>query len=413
MGISRIISPLSGCGHTNNDAVTVMVKNYGAMDSYGQIPLQYTLGSTTVKDTIKQVIPFGDSIQFTFKKKADLSVADLYNLTVTTKMNGDDDATNDAIVRSLYVQPTINVDHTETFESKGGLWIPVSPRQENWEWGTPGFGITPQSGSHVWMTRLVAFYPDNDSSYIESVCYGNPVHNRKILELKYWLKSQKYKDGASVNYSTDNGLSWHLLDTLVTGWKWYDGAVQSLHSQGWSGFTDGWVTARQILPEKITNASSVKFRLAFGSDADSNDIGLAVDDFSILAAPPDIGVSLIDSFATRCQYLNPNKVTVTIRNFGLNPLKKENPVIVGYNFNEMHMETDTFTLANDLLPGQFVKHTFSTSINTDDPGDYTISAYTLIEDDPYFYGKPNDTLSVDFEVLANPFTHIDRHDFNP
>ncbi len=98
VGISRIISPIDGCGHTNNDAVTVMVKNFGAMDSYGEIPLQYTLGnSTPVKDTIKQVIPFGDSIQYTFKKKADLSVADVYSLTVTTKMAGDDDATNDAV----------------------------------------------------------------------------------------------------------------------------------------------------------------------------------------------------------------------------------------------------------------------------------------------------------------------------
>jgi hypothetical protein len=404
VGISRIISPLSGCGHTNNDAVTVMVKNYGAEDSYALIPLQYTLGSITVKDTLKQVIPFGDSIQFTFKKKADLSVANEYNLTVTTKMSGDDDATNNTLLKALYIQPTLTVDHTETFETKGGLWIPLSSAQRNWELGAPGYGITPQSGTHLWMTRLVEFYPDNDSSFLESVCYGNPVHDRKIIELKYWLKSQKYKDGASVNYSTDNGLSWQLLDTLVTGWNWYNGTVESLHSKGWSGFSNGWVTARQVLPRNITNASSMKFRMAFASDADSNDIGFAMDDFSVLTAPTDIGVSVIDSFATRCQYLNPKKLTVTIRNFGLNPLKKENPVIVGYIFNEMHMETDTFTLGNDLLPGQVVKHTFSNFLNTDDPGDYTISAYTLNEDDPYFYGKPNDTLTVNFKVLENPFT---------
>jgi len=407
VGISRIISPIDGCEHTSNDAVTVMVKNFGAMDSYAVIPLQYTLGnSAPVKDTIKQVIPFGDSIQYTFKKKADLSVADLYILTITTKMNGDDDASNDALVKSLYVQPTINVDHTETFESKGGLWMPISPRQENWEWGTPGFGITPVSGTHLWMTRLLAFYPDNDSSFLESVCYNNQNHDRKMLELKYWLKSQKYKDGASVKYSTDNGLTWQLLDTLVSAWKWYDGAVESLHTQGWSGFTDGWVTARQILPNSITNASAMKFRLAFGSDADSSDIGLALDDFSIFVAPPDIGVSLIDSFANRCQYLNPHKVTVTIRNFGLNPVKKENPVIVGYDFNQEQMEIDTFNLANDLLPGHTVKHTFSKSVNNDAPGNYNISAYTLIEDDPYFYGNMNDSLSLDFEVLARPFTML-------
>ena len=148
----------------------------------------------------------------------------------------------------------------------------------------------------------------------------------------------------------------------------------------------------------------MKFRVAFASDADSSDIGLALDDFSIFVAPPDIGVSLIDSFANRCQYLNPHKVTVTIRNFGLNPVKKENPVIVGYDFNQVHMETDTFNLANDLLPGQTIRHTFSKSVDDDTPGIYNITAYTLIEDDPYFYGNINDTLSLDFEVLARPFT---------
>ncbi len=406
VGVSRVISPVNGCGHTNNDSVTVTVKNYGAMDSYGQIPLQYTLGNITVKDTIKQVIPFADSVQFTFKNKADLSVPGIYSLKVSTKMSGDDDATNDEFVKSLYVQSTINIDHTETFETKGGLWMPVSPRQANWEWGTPGFGIVAHSGSHVWMTGLLAYYPDLDSSFIESVCYGNPSHDRKILELKYWLKSQKYKDGVSVQYSTDNGIVWELLDTLVSGWEWYNGSVQSIHSQGWSGNSEQWKTARQILPGNLTNASSMKFRLAFGSDADSNDIGFALDDFSVLSAPPDIGISSIDSFANRCQYLNPHNVTVTIRNYGLNAVKKENPVIAGYDFNHVHIVTDTFSLVTDLLPGQYAKHTFSIPVNTDTPGDYTISAFTLIEDDPYYYGKPNDTLSVNFEVLARPFTML-------
>jgi hypothetical protein len=407
VGISRIVSPVDGCGHSASDAVTVIVRNFGAMDSYAEIPLQYTFGnSEAVRDTIKQIIPFGDSIEFTFKKKVDLSVADVYSLTVSTKMNGDDDATNDALFKSLYAQPTIVEDHTENFETKGGLWIPVAPRQENWEWGAPGFGIVPVSGTHVWMTRLLAFYPDNDSSFIESVCYNNQSHARKILELKYWIKSQKYKDGAAVNYSIDNGNTWQLLDTLVTGWQWYNGTVQAIHSKGWSGLSDGWITARQILPKSITNASAMKFRLAFGSDADSSDIGLALDDFSIYAAPPDIGVSLIDSFANRCQYLNPHKVTVTIRNFGINPVKKENPVIAGFDFNQVHMETDTFQLANDLLPGQTIRHTFSKTVNNDTPGNYNITAYTLVEDDPDFYGKSNDTLSLDFEVLARPFTML-------
>ncbi len=92
------------------------------MDSYAEIPLQYTLGnSSPVRDTIRQVIPFGDSIEYTFKKKVDLSVPDVYNLTVTTKMTGDDDATNDAIIKSLYAQPTYRGRSYRKFRDKRRL----------------------------------------------------------------------------------------------------------------------------------------------------------------------------------------------------------------------------------------------------------------------------------------------------
>jgi hypothetical protein len=408
VGISRVVSPVEGCGNTASESVTVMVKNYGALDSYGVIPLQYSFdGNRTIeKDTVKQVIPFGDSIQFTFKKKVNLSVADIYDLITSTSMNGDDDRSNDGISKTFYAQPSLATDYTENFESKGGLWMPYSTKSANWELGTPGFGIVPTSGTNLWMTRLVSDYPNDDSSFVESVCYRNNDQTRKILSLKYWLKSETNKDGACVQYSTNNGLNWQLLDTIITGWDWYSNSVQALNSRGWSGNSQGWITAKQILPKAITNASTMKFRLAFASDPDSSDIGFAFDDFGIMTAPPDIGVSQIDSFADRCQYLNPDRVTVTIRNFGINRLKKNDPIIVGFDFNQVPMEKDTFHLAADLLPGQTVKHTFIKPVDDLAPGDYNLRAYTLIEADPYFYQGNNDTLSLNFKVLPNPITML-------
>ena len=46
-----------------------------------RFPLQYSFdgNSTIVRDTLYQVIPFGDSVLFTFKKKADLSVPGIYD----------------------------------------------------------------------------------------------------------------------------------------------------------------------------------------------------------------------------------------------------------------------------------------------------------------------------------------------
>jgi hypothetical protein len=408
VGISRIVSPVKGCGHTDDDTVTVIIKNFGASDSYGIIPLQYSFdGNETIfQDTLYQMIPFGDSIQYTFKKKVDLSVADIYNFIVTTSMNEDDDPSNDGIEELFYAQPTIDYNYTETFESKGGLWMLSTGSTSSWEWGSPGFGIDPPSGDKLWMTKLLANYPDNDSSLIESVCYQNENDERKILQLKYWIESESNKDGACLQYSTDNGSTWNLLYTLITGWNWYNDSIDALNSRGWSGNSQGWVTAQLILPAHITNEPIMKFRTVFASNQEINNLGFAFDDFSIASAPPDIGVYQIDSFADRCQYINPDRLTVTIKNFGINPLKENDTIIVGFNFDQNPVAIDTFKLTAELLPGQTFKHTFNEKVDVTMPGSYSITAYTLIEDNPYFYLSNNDTASVEFEVLANPLTQL-------
>ena len=58
----------------------------------------------------------------------------------------------------------------------------------NWEWGTPGFGIVPTSGYQSLDDPALSNYPDNDSSFVESVCYKNENNTRKILRLKYWAR---------------------------------------------------------------------------------------------------------------------------------------------------------------------------------------------------------------------------------
>ena len=133
---------------------------------------------------------------------------------------------------------------------------------------------------------------------------------------------------------------------------------------------------------------------------------MAVDEVMIYPAPADIGVTKIDSFANRCQGLNPDELTVTVKNFGINPLKQNDTIIVGFDFNQNHITTDTFRLAADLLPGESFSHTFAQVIDVSAPGTYNLRAYTLIEDDPWIYEGNNDTVSVDFTVYPGPITSL-------
>ncbi|MBN1788982.1 MAG: T9SS type A sorting domain-containing protein [Bacteroidales bacterium] len=408
VGISRVVSPVEGCGLSDNESVTVVVKNYGATESFGLIPLRYSFdGNETVAlDTLYGVMPVGDSVLFTFKKKADLSVPGIYDFSVSTVMNGDDDLTNDGLQREFYAQTSIGQDFTEDFESEGGLWRPSSNANSNWEWGTPGFGIEPSSGIKLWMTRLISNYPDADSSFVESVCYANSENERKVLQLKYWYLTENGKDGVSIQYSVDNGSSWQILDTLNSGVNWYTGNVQSLNTRGWSGNSGEWKTSRVILPSQVTAAPVMKFRMVFESDADSSNIGFAFDDFRILKAPHDIGVSQINSHADACQYVNPDELTISIKNFGINTLKQNDTIIVGFDFNDENVTVDTFRLSADLKPGNTMLHTFSSPVDVSQPGNYSICAYTLLNEDPEYSFSENDSAKISFSVYPGPVTSL-------
>ena len=220
-GVVAIVAPLSGCGHTNSDSVTVWIKNFGgaAIDT---IPISYTFygPDSVVFDTIYQSIPVGDSIQFTFKNKINLANPDIYNLTITTLLPGDEDASNDVITKKIIVQPTIKPAFTETFESKQGLWKSYGNSNSTWAWGIPGNGIVPPSGTKSWITKLAGNYLNNDSSFVESVCYDLTKMNRYIVELSYFLKTDSSKDGAGIQFSTDNGVSgnyWIRMNLDGTG----------------------------------------------------------------------------------------------------------------------------------------------------------------------------------------------------
>ncbi len=404
VGIATVAGPLSGCGHTSSEEVKVWIKNSGSADSYGVIPLRYSIdGNKTVhRDTLYQVIPAGDSVLFTFTDKADFSTPGIYDFRVATDMQNDDDTTNNELAFTFFAQSLITGDHTEDFESAQGLWMAGPLSGSSWEWGTPGFGIDPPSGSRLWKTGLVNQYPDNDFSYVESVCYRNTDSLRKAVGLKYWVDAEEDRDGALMQYSTDNGLSWQVLDTLISGWPWYTDTVQALQGRGWSGSTDGWVEGRLILPERITNKPFVKFRIVFASDDANHDVGFAFDDFTMTTVPVDVGVSAIDSFENRCQYLNPDSVSVRIRNFGINPLRPGDTLVAAFDFNGSTYALDTLRVEQPVEPGGEMRHTFSRTVDVSAPGVYNITAYTLARENKLHFFNANDSLSLDFETYPNP-----------
>ncbi|MBA7569979.1 hypothetical protein ES708_11724 [subsurface metagenome] len=279
---------------------------------------------------------------------------------------------------------------TQYFQQPDGS-IPVLP-------GSPNSWILSPFGNYI----------NNDTSYVTSNCFDLTTVNQHIVEIDYWLDSEEDNDGTALQYSTNEGETWHLVDSSIhsSDWGWYTSEVAALGHIGWSGISNGWNTAREILPSSLSSEVKVKFRVKWAADASNNARGMAFDNFKLYPAPPDAGVSYIDIPKDTCQYFYPDEVSIYVTNYGYNDLKENDTMIIGVDFENDPPIIDTLLLASDLLPGDSMLFNIPTAFDLDVPGNYQIKAYTLIEDDPFFYNSNNDTAWKSFEIWESPVTGL-------
>jgi hypothetical protein len=96
-GLTTLQSPLSGIDLTTNEDVTVTVKNF-AINMQDTIPVYYKLDTMpVVADTLFYTLVYGDSTQFTFSQKADLSAYTTHDLKIYTDLGIDQNHMNDTI----------------------------------------------------------------------------------------------------------------------------------------------------------------------------------------------------------------------------------------------------------------------------------------------------------------------------
>ena len=155
---------------------------------------------------------------------------DLYpDFVVGIDLPSDQDADNDLMIKSLTIQENIIPPHLVDFEYNGGVW----QKEKNSRWECEDFRLTiptdPES-PHIWVLATSGDYFNNDSTYIVSSCYQLLEHNRYIIDFEYWIASENGADGARLEYSTDNGITWINIDEAFSpsDWNWYKGSVTAL-----------------------------------------------------------------------------------------------------------------------------------------------------------------------------------------
>jgi bacillopeptidase F (M6 metalloprotease family) len=138
-----------------------------------------------------------------------------------------------------------NFPYQEDFEGSAGNWE-AGGTSSDWKWGTPSKPVinAAGSGSKCWITGEVnrTGYNGGQNAWLKSPCFNFTNLRNPYLKFKVFWETEAIFDGANLQYSTDNGVTWQVIgkknepSTCLTE-KWYnDGPLVSMGSQdAWSG----------------------------------------------------------------------------------------------------------------------------------------------------------------------------------
>lgn len=412
VGVINWITPVDGCGHTDEEKVTITIKNFAGDPLNDPLPVSFSFdgGTTIYYDTIQTPnLAVEGTLTYEITKPIDLTTPGWYNnVYATTNLPGDEDVTNNKINKQIFIVPTYTLPYSQNFETNYGYYR-AGGTNFTWEYGTPATTNpvinSAASGTKAWVTNLNGVYSNNDSSYLESPCFNFAGKDFIVFEFKCKGISEDKTDGLSVLYSFDEGVNWYLLpNDHDYYWNWYNETnISELELPGIDITNGMWMTFRQLLTSTFSNQSSVKFRFVFESNDDNIYEGFGIDDIKIYEAPYDVGVINMSYPYNRCEWNDTTHVKVEIKNIGPTAVKSGTKIPLVLKFNSTTIN-DTLTLTSNLVPLATKLFTFNATIDMSYAGDYDFTVYTKLESDTYFYNETvsNDTTYATVSVLGMP-----------
>ncbi|MCB9236094.1 MAG: T9SS type A sorting domain-containing protein [Bacteroidia bacterium] len=289
--------PMSGCG-LGTDTISATVFNYGTI-AQSSVSICYAVnGGTPVCETISGTLTPGNSVQHSFSTLFNFSAPGVYAVKIYVTAPGDSAHTNDTILGTVtHVSTISSFPYFEDFENGPADWVSDGGATSTWAFGTPAKTSinSASSGVNAWVNGgLSGTYNNSETSWVIGPCMDFSSLQNPWVKLDIWRESEFSWDGAILQATTDNGLTWNTVGQSGDPDNWYnDSTVQGLTSwvgngDGWTGAgitgSNGWITAKHALSGYAGN-STVRLRIAFASDGIITDEGFAFDNFLVAEAP--------------------------------------------------------------------------------------------------------------------------------
>jgi hypothetical protein len=145
-----------------------------------------------------------------------------------------------------------------------------------------------RTGSYQYSGMSSGSEYDNDTNVsVTSPVINLSGYDKMTLSLDISHDTQANYDGMNIEFTNDGGTNWHRLGKINDeATNWYNSSFTgriSVMIGAWSGDSNGWFTASiDLPPQAFDNQNSVQFRVNFGSNGSTRDVGVAFDDFRIV-----------------------------------------------------------------------------------------------------------------------------------
>jgi hypothetical protein len=170
-----------------------------------------------------------------------------------------------------------------------------------------------------WATNPAGNYSANEKSFLNSPCLNIAAIERPVISMDMVLNTQQNFDGAVLEFSDDNGLTWKPTGNVGSGINWFNtsgffaGNIGN-SPVGWSGDSrdledntnrDTLVQARRALDNigdlSLGERAKVRFRMAFQTNGDRELEGIAFNNVSISSRNR---ISLVENFTNESDTSN-------------------------------------------------------------------------------------------------------------
>lgn len=258
----------------------------------------------------------------------------------------------DTSIYSLELKPTIDLSegpYFQDFELGRGSWNTENEfngQINSWTFGTPDeYFTTAGSSNKAWYTDIGV--REMEQSWVKSPCFSFSNSKKPYISFDVWRIFEQTRDGAALQYTTNNGATWSLVGGLNDGINWFNSyqiiGLPGNQSIGWSNIIDNqWVETRHRL-DSLIGKSNVQFRIVYGSDGTGlNNQGISFDNIWISERQHQV---LIEHFT------NINDSAILYSNSLVNNLTRDNKKdVVNIQYHTGFPNIDSFNLVNPVDP---------------------------------------------------------------